>query len=240
MDAAAAIVARQPRVREALIARQRELGAAGGRRDGRARHRDGRVPGRGREDLPRRVAGGARAPARDRSRRTPRAAARRPSRTWRPRSPSATASIAPARPRRWSQAGDAVVIDTTGLSIGDAVERVLEVVERAGVGVRSQDCQRVTEIENYTLSPVYLCSCLQFRSCPCSRPRTRGRAPSASDRAPRSCPTPSAPRCPRYCDAERLADVVHAILIGRRVVAARRFVAHRVRVFPARVDVAGR
>ncbi len=64
MDAAAAIVARQPRVREALIARQRELGAGGGRRDGRARHRDGRVPGRGREDLSRRVAGGARPPAR--------------------------------------------------------------------------------------------------------------------------------------------------------------------------------
>ena len=39
-------------------------------------------------------------------------------------------------------------------------------------------------------------------------------------------------------DAERLADVVDAILVGRRVVAAGRFVADGVGVFPARVDVA--
>jgi hypothetical protein len=39
-------------------------------------------------------------------------------------------------------------------------------------------------------------------------------------------------------DAQRLADVVHPILIGRRVVAARRFVADRIRIFPVRIDVA--
>src|SRR5215204_4376849 len=39
-------------------------------------------------------------------------------------------------------------------------------------------------------------------------------------------------------DAEGAADVVDAILIGRRVVAARGFVADRVGVFPVRVHVA--
>jgi hypothetical protein len=41
-------------------------------------------------------------------------------------------------------------------------------------------------------------------------------------------------------DAQRLADLVDAILIRRRVVAARRFVADGVGVLPVRVDVAGR
>lgn len=40
-------------------------------------------------------------------------------------------------------------------------------------------------------------------------------------------------------DAERAADVVHAILIGRRIVSTRRFVADGVRVLPLGVHVAG-
>ena len=80
MDAAAAIVARQPRVREALIARQRELGGEGGvvmegRDIGTVVFPDADV-----KIYPRRVAGGARPPPRRPTRRTPRAAARRPSR----------------------------------------------------------------------------------------------------------------------------------------------------------------
>ena len=45
MDKAAAAVARLPRVREVLVARQRDEGERGRRRDGGARHRDGRVSG---------------------------------------------------------------------------------------------------------------------------------------------------------------------------------------------------
>src|SRR4029079_3717364 len=41
-------------------------------------------------------------------------------------------------------------------------------------------------------------------------------------------------------DAERAADIVHAILIRRRVVAAWRFVAYRVGVFPVSIHVAAR
>jgi hypothetical protein len=40
--------------------------------------------------------------------------------------------------------------------------------------------------------------------------------------------------------AERLADIVDAILIRRRIVAARRFVADGVRILPVRIDVASR
>ena len=43
-----------------LVARQRQIGRAGRRRHGRAGHRHGRLPRRRREDLSRRVAGGAR------------------------------------------------------------------------------------------------------------------------------------------------------------------------------------
>src|SRR6478672_7732077 len=39
-------------------------------------------------------------------------------------------------------------------------------------------------------------------------------------------------------DAERAADVVHAILVRRRVVAAGRFVAYRVGIFPVGIHVA--
>lgn len=41
-------------------------------------------------------------------------------------------------------------------------------------------------------------------------------------------------------DAERAADVVHPILIGRGIVSARRFVAHGVRVLPLGVHITGR
>ena len=136
MDAAAAIVARQPRVREALIARQRELGGEGG------------VVMEGRD------IGTVVFPAADVKiflDASPEERARR--RATDPshasgRGPAALSDVATAlaerdridRTRATSplvQAGDAVVIDTTGLSIGDAVERVLEVVEKAGV--RSQE-----------------------------------------------------------------------------------------------------
>ena len=41
-------------------------------------------------------------------------------------------------------------------------------------------------------------------------------------------------------DAQRLADVVHSILIRRGIVAAGGFVAHRIGVFPVGVHVTGR
>src|SRR6187455_1375472 len=40
-------------------------------------------------------------------------------------------------------------------------------------------------------------------------------------------------------DAERAADVVHAVLIGRRIVSARRLVTHGVRVLPLGVHITG-
>jgi len=131
MDTAAAIVARQPRVREALIARQRALGGQGGvvmegrdigtvvfpaadvkvfldaSPEERARRRatdPAHTSGRGAAAIPDVATALAERDRLDRTRQT---------------SPLV-------------QAADAVVIDTTGLSIGDAVERVLEVVGRAG------------------------------------------------------------------------------------------------------------
>jgi CMP/dCMP kinase len=127
MDMAAAVVARQPKVREALIARQRALGVGGGivmegrdigtvvfpaadvkifldaSPEERARRRASdptHTAGRGSAALQEVATALA---ARDRSDRT---------RTASP----------------LKQADDAVVIDTTGLSIDDAVERVMEVV----------------------------------------------------------------------------------------------------------------
>jgi hypothetical protein len=41
-------------------------------------------------------------------------------------------------------------------------------------------------------------------------------------------------------DAERLADIVHPILIRRRIVAARRFVADGIRILPVGIDVPSR
>ena len=135
IDAAAAIVARQPRVRQSLIARQRALGAQGG------------VVMEGRD------IGTVVFPAADVKiflDASPEERARR--RATDPAHASgrgaAISDVATAlaerdridRTRETSplvQAADAVVIDTTGLSIDDAVERVLEVVKKAGV--RSQE-----------------------------------------------------------------------------------------------------
>ena len=69
------------------------------RRHGRPRHRHGRVSRCRREDLPRRVARGTRAPPRHRSGASQLAPAR-PSRRSRPHSPSAIAATRPARRRR--------------------------------------------------------------------------------------------------------------------------------------------
>src|SRR4051812_20465067 len=40
-------------------------------------------------------------------------------------------------------------------------------------------------------------------------------------------------------DAERAADIVHAPLVRRGIVAARRFVAHGIRIVPSRIWIAG-
>ena len=138
MDSAAAIVARQPRVREALIARQRVLGQQGG------------VVMEGRD------IGTVVFPAADVKvflDASPEERARR--RATDPahalgRGPAAIPDVATAlaerdridRTRATSplvQAEDAVVLDTTGLSIDDAVERVLEVVRKAGDMSRRQE-----------------------------------------------------------------------------------------------------
>jgi cytidylate kinase len=129
IDTAAAIVARYPRVREALIARQRALGAAGG------------VVMEGR-DIGTVVFPGAQvkifldASPEERARRR----ATDPSHTA-GRGVTAIHDVATALEERdrsdrtraaspLTQAPDAVVIDTTTLSIEDAVERVMEVVAK--------------------------------------------------------------------------------------------------------------
>jgi cytidylate kinase len=131
MDSAAAIVARHPRVREALIARQRQLGKGGGvvmegrdigtvvfpaadvkifldaSPEERARRRatdPAHASGKGVAAIPDVATALAERDRIDRSR---------------PTSPLV-------------QAADAVGIDTTGLSIDEAVQQVLEVVGRAG------------------------------------------------------------------------------------------------------------
>ena len=127
MDMAAAVVARQPKVREAL---DRAAACSRGWRrdcDGRAGHRHGGLSRSRRQDLPRRLARGTRAAAGQRS-----GAHRRPRQR---RAPEVATALAERdrsdRTRAASplkQADDAVVIDTTGLSIEDAVERVMEMV----------------------------------------------------------------------------------------------------------------
>ena len=67
IDAAAATVARQPRVREVLDRAAARRGRVGRRRDGRTGYRHGRVSRRRREDLSRRGARRARPPPRRRS-----------------------------------------------------------------------------------------------------------------------------------------------------------------------------
>ena len=131
MDSAAAIVARLPRLREALIARQRALGAQGGvvmegrdigtvvfpaadvkifldaSPEERARRRatdPAHASGRGTAAIPDVATALAERDRIDRTR--------------------ATSPLV--------QAEDAVVIDTTGLAIDEAVERVLDVVRRSG------------------------------------------------------------------------------------------------------------
>lgn len=130
IDTAAAVVARQPRVREALIMRQRALAEAGG------------VVMEGR-DIGTVVFPGARvkifldASPEERARRR----ASDPSHTA-GRGATAIQEVAAALEERdrsdrtraaspLTQAGDAVVIDTTGVSIEDAVERVMDVVRAA-------------------------------------------------------------------------------------------------------------
>jgi cytidylate kinase len=129
IDTASAIVARYPRVREALIARQRTLGAEGG------------VVMEGR-DIGTVVFPGAQvkifldASPEERARRR----AADPSHTA-GRGVAAIQDVAMALEERdrsdrtravspLTQAPDAVVIDTTTLSIEDAVERVMDVVRR--------------------------------------------------------------------------------------------------------------
>jgi CMP/dCMP kinase len=129
IDTAAATVARYPRVREALIARQRALGASGG------------VVMEGR-DIGTVVFPGAEvkifldASPEERARRR----ATDPSHTA-GRGVTAIQDVATALEERdrsdrtraaspLTQAPDAVVIDTTTLSIEDAVERVMEVVRK--------------------------------------------------------------------------------------------------------------
>jgi CMP/dCMP kinase len=131
IDAAAAVVARYPRVREALIARQRALGAAGG------------VVMEGR-DIGTVVFPGAEvkifldASPEERARRR----ATDPSHTA-GRGVAAIQDVATALEERdrsdrtraaspLTQASDAVVIDTTTLSIEDAVEKVMEIVRKKG------------------------------------------------------------------------------------------------------------
>jgi CMP/dCMP kinase len=138
MDTAAAIVAGQPRVREALIARQRALGGQGG------------VVMEGRD------IGTVVFPAADVKiflDASPEERARRRATDPAHTSGRGTAGIPDVatalaerdridRTRLMSplvRAEDAVVIDTTGLSIDDAVGRVLEVVEKSGV--RSQESE---------------------------------------------------------------------------------------------------
>jgi cytidylate kinase len=127
IDMAAAIVARQPRVREALIARQRTLGTGGG------------VVMEGRDIgtvvFPRAdVKIFLDASPEERARRR----ATDPSHTA-GRGAAAIQDVATALAERdrsdrtraaspLTQAEDAVVIDTTGLSIDDVVERVMEIV----------------------------------------------------------------------------------------------------------------
>ena len=143
MDAAASAVARQPAVRRVLVERQRELATRGGTvMEGRD---IGTVvfPARAGEDLSRRVRRGTRAAARHRSRARVRERAR-----------AAIQEVATAlaeRDRRdrtreaspLAIADDAVVIDTTALSIDDAVERVMEVVERED-GMLNVQCQSLS------------------------------------------------------------------------------------------------
>src|SRR4051794_39240689 len=127
MDAAASVVARQPKVREALIARQRALGVDGG------------IVMEGRD------IGTVVFPAADVKiflDASPEERARRrasdPTHTA-GRGSAAIQEVATALAERdrsdrtrtaspLKQADDAVVIDTTGLSIEDAVERVMQVV----------------------------------------------------------------------------------------------------------------
>jgi cytidylate kinase len=131
MDMAAAVVARQPKVREALIARQRALGHGGG------------VVMEGRD------IGTVVFPAADVKiflDASPEERARRrasdPTHTA-GRGTAAIQEVATALAERdrsdrtrttspLKQADDAVVIDTTGLSIDDAVERVMQVVRTKG------------------------------------------------------------------------------------------------------------
>ena len=129
IDRAAAAVARLPRVRAVLVERQRALGAGGGDRDGRARHRHGGVSRCRREDLSRCVAGGARAPPRRRSGAHRRPDARSP-RSRRLLDRSATSSIARAPRRRSTPRPTPSSIDTTGKAIDEVVDEVMAVVEQ--------------------------------------------------------------------------------------------------------------
>jgi cytidylate kinase len=132
IDAAAAAVARLPRVREVLIGQQREMGAGGG------------VVMEGR-DIGTVVFPGADvkvyldASAEERARRRAHDPAHASG-----RGAAAVQDVATAleardlsdRTRAASPlmpAADAVVIDTTGLSVEEAIERVLSVVERSAV-----------------------------------------------------------------------------------------------------------
>ena len=121
---AASKVATNPRVRAALVRKQREL-LARGRLGGRGpRHRHGGGAGRRGEGLPDRRPGGARAPPRARSSAATRApcCATRPCATRRTRAAS-------TRRSRWRPG--AVELDTTGLSVDEVVERIVGMVRDA-------------------------------------------------------------------------------------------------------------
>lgn len=129
IDAAAAVVARQPRVREALIARQRALGDAGGVvMEGRdigtvvfpAAHVKIFLDAAPEERARRRATDPAHTAGRgDAAIRDVATALEERDRSDRTRAASPLV-----------QAPDAVVIDTTGLSIEDAVGRVMDIVRQ--------------------------------------------------------------------------------------------------------------
>ena len=207
------------------------------RGDGRTRHRHGRVPAGRREDLSGCVARGARAPPRRGSGAHVRKG--RALRKWPPRSPNATAATrrarrrrSPSRPTPSSSIRPAFRSRSRGTGVdGSQTSRVDDRNAESGTrNAKSRMRERRLASRIRIPRPV--------SPYPDSPPPTPGRVPSGACRGWRSCRTPLSSSLSWYSIAERLADVVDAILIGRRIVAARGFVADRVGVLPVRVDVA--
>ena len=158
----------------------------------------------------------ARRRARDASRATTRDDARR----WRPsrrNSPRATRCDRTRAVSPLTRVDDAMYIDTTGVPIDEVVE------PRAGDRRRSVEVEDRSELELRTVRSYFL-----------SRPVVRRRRIEFPAVAIAFEDFVAALQflIVLVLDAERLADVVDAILIGRRIVAARRFVADGVGVLP--------